>query len=527
VNPPGGVTAEALSATTARVSWNAVTSATSYIIERAEGAGAFADVGTSSITTFEDDGLTPETAYRYRVAAQAGNTTSGFSSEATITTPAAVTPTVEVTADITSNTTWTSDNIYLLKGFIHVQNGATLTIEAGTTIKGDFNTLGVSLFVLRGARIVANGTATEPIVFTSSRSEGERQAGDWGGLIIIGNGIINRTGPLILEGTNTPGNPPIDYSGGTDNADNSGTLRYVRVEFAGFAPAENAELNSFTFAGVGSGTTFEFLQSLNGLDDAFEFFGGAVDVKNVVSYNSGDDHFDMSEGYAGRIQFAIAFQTRTVVPRPTAGNISSDPQGIENDGCDGAGCTNGQNSLPLSLPMVANATLVGPPSTVTNSAGNIGMMLRRGVGGIYVNSVVTRWSRAGISLRDQNTLNRITDEDLLLRNFLVTESPVLFQAQSGSTVQGSVDETASAITFETATTATSLFLAVPTAEPANGTALDFTPAAGSAAATGGLDAFTGDIATKAGTFITPTVYRGAAAPGGPKWWQGWTNFAVN
>ena len=191
-------------------------------------------------------------------------------------------------------------------------NGAVLTIQPGTRIEGDVGTLGSSLFVLRGAQIVANGTAAFPIVFTSSQAAGTRQPGDWGGLIIVGNGLINRADPTNLEGTGTDRvtNPLLNYAGGTDNASSSGTLRYVRVEFAGFGPAADQELNSFTFAAVGSGTTMEYLQSLSGLDDAFEWFGGAVDGKYLVSYESGDDHFDMSEGYVGRLQYLIAFQSK-------------------------------------------------------------------------------------------------------------------------------------------------------------------------------------------------------------------------
>jgi hypothetical protein len=524
LSPPNGLTATATSTTSVHLTWNAVTGAGSYVIERAEGPGAFAEAGTSATTSFDDDGLTEGATYRYRVAARAGSSTSDFSNEASATPGSQI----EVTADITASTTWTKDKVYRLKGFIHVQDGATLTIEAGTRIEGDYNTLGASLFIMRGARIEANGTADEPIVFTSSRAPGQREAGDWGGLILIGNGVINRASPVNLEGTGTDANNPlINYAGGTDNDDGSGTLRYVRVEFAGFAPQENAELNSFTFAAVGGGTTLEYLQSLNGLDDSFEFFGGAADAKYLVSYNAGDDHFDMSEGYVGRIQFAIAYQTRTVIPRQGApGNISSDPQGIENDGCAGANCTSGENSTPLTIPVVANATLIGPPATVTNSSGNIGMMLRRGTGGYYVNSVVARWSRAAVSLRDQSTLDRL-GSDLAVENLLLTEAPVLFQPQTGATIQGSVDEEDNALQFESATTAESIFEAVPATEPANGAVLDFTPAAGSPATTGGLETFAGDLASRAGTFVTPTAYRGAAAPGGPKWWQGWTTFAVN
>jgi len=526
LTPPGNVTVVASSSTAATVTWTASAGATGYTVQRATGAsGAFQTVGTSAGTSYDDTGLSANTLYRYQVAATAGSNSSAYSTEASVTTPVG---TIEVSSDITTSTLWTANNTYVLKGFIHVANGATLTIEPGTRIVGDFNTIGSSLFIMRGAKIQALGTAQQPIVFTSSRPAGQRQAGDWGGLVILGNGIVNRAAPVILEGTGTgPSNPAIDYAGGSNNADNSGVLRYVRIEFAGYATAPDAELNSLTLAAVGSGTQISYVQSLNGLDDSFEFFGGAVDAQYLVSYNSGDDHFDASEGYSGRIQYGIAYQTRTVIPRPAAGNVSSDPQGVENDGCNGSNCTSGQNSLPYTIPMFANLTLVGPPSSVTNSSGNIGMMLRRGTGGYYINNVVARWSRAGMSLRDQTTLDRIAESNMYLRNLLFAETPVVCQPQTGSTVQGCVDLAANAITDALTTTATSLFVGLPTTEPTGTAQLDWTPSAGSAANSGGLNSFTGDIAAKAAGFVVPTAYRGAAGIGGVKWWEGWTNFAVN
>jgi len=526
---PTGVTVTAVSPIAARVTWNAVSGATGYLVERAEGAtgGTFAEVGTPAAATFDDTGLTPAATYRYRVKTISGSESSGFSSEASVTLGAQ--QVVTVTQDVTTNTTWTAANKYRLSGFIHVQNGATLTIEPGTVIEGDFNVVGSSLFILRGGRIIANGTAAQPIVFTSSRPVGQRQAGDWGGLIILGNGIINRAAPVILEGTGTPAatNPQLDYAGGTNNADDSGILRYVRVEFAGYATAPDQELNSFTFAAVGSGTQMDHVESLNGLDDAFEFFGGAVDGKYLVSYNSGDDHFDISEGYVGRLQYLIAYQNVAVVPRPQAGTPSSDPQGIENDGCAGTNCTNGQNSLPLNIPLVANFTLVGPPAGVNETgSGLVGMMLRRGTGGFYVNGVVTRWGRAAISLRDQTTLDRVAAGDLLLQNIHVAEAGATFQAASGSTVQGTVDLAANAIDVAASGTATALFTALP-ASPTTTAQLDWMPAANAGIRTGGLTTFPAAVATKAGAFVTGTVYRGAVDPAGAKWWEGWTNYATN
>jgi hypothetical protein len=525
---PTGIAATALSQTSVRVSFNAVTGASGYVVERAPGSsGSFASVGTPTSTSFDDSGLTVNTTYRYRVAATEGTQQGNYSDVIAVTTSEEGPQEAVISDDITSDRTLYADTLYTLQGFIKVANGATLTIEAGTVIQGDFDTIGSSLFVLRGAMIEANGTADAPIVFTSSRPVGERQAGDWGGLIIVGNGIINRGNPVILEGTGTgASNPEVNYAGGDDNADDSGTLRYVRVEYAGYATAPDAELNTFTFAAVGSGTTFENLQALSGLDDSFEFFGGAVDGKYLVSYEAGDDHFDMSEGYVGRLQHVIAFQSRQIIPRPAAGNVSNDPQGIENDGCAGANCLDGQNSLPLNIPMIANFTLVGPPDGVfAGTSGGIGMQLRRGTGGYYVNGVVTRWENAGISLRDQTTLDRVADGDLILRNIFLTDNTVTFLPQTGSTVQGSVDLAANGLE-EGAVSASTLFTLLPL-NPTLETQLDWSPAAGAAFETGGLATFTGDLATKAGTFITGTAYRGAADPAGPKWWEGWTNYALN
>jgi hypothetical protein len=433
-----------------------------------------------------------------------------------------------ITTDITASRTLYADTTYTLSGFIKVANNATLTIQAGTKIIGDFDTPGSSLFVLRGSKIIAIGTAEDPIVFTSERTSG-RQAGDWGGLIILGNGILNRGDPTILEGTGTgTTNPQVNYAGGTNNADDSGELRYVRVEFAGYATAQDQELNTFTFAAVGSATRFSYLEALYGLDDAFEWFGGAVDSKYLVSYETGDDHFDAAEGFVGRNQFLIAFQSIRPDARPAAGSASTDPQGIENDGCNGANCQNGQNSVPRTNPMFANFTLVGTgPGVVDATSGGIGMMLRRGTAGAYVNGIVARWPRAAISLRDQPTIDRTNDGSLSLKNLYLAENGPTFQAASGTTVQGTVDLTANNIEVAAVgTTAASIFTSLP-ATPGSASNLDWALAAGVAARTGGTGAFSGALATQGGTFVTGTAYRGAADPAGVKWWAGWTNYARN
>jgi hypothetical protein len=375
--------------------------------------------------------------------------------------------------------------------------------------------------VLRGAKLIANGTADAPILFTSSRPVGQRQPGDWGGLILLGNARINRSGTVNIEGTGTSAeNPLLPYSGGQNDFDNSGSLRYVIVEYAGFGPAPDAELNSFTIAAVGSQTVLENLQALNGLDDHFEFFGGTVDARNLVSYEAGDDHFDMSEGYRGRLQNLIAFQSKQLVPRPGAGNVSSDPQGIENDGCNGSGCDLGNNSTPLTIPVVANFTLVGTAPGVVAAGGGHGMVLRRGTGGHYVNGILARWPSAAVGYRDAATKLRENEGVLSLQGIFAAETPVAFQAgQQVYDEPGNLEHAA-------ATTATSLFTALP-ANPSSAADFDWSLAGGAAPATGGLSIFSGDLNARANGFITGTAYRGAAQPGGTKWWQGWTRYSDN
>lgn len=438
-----------------------------------------------------------------------------------------------LTTDITSNRTFYAETTYTLAGFVHVANNATLTIEPGTTILG---TTGSALFIMRGSRIMAEGTAADPIVMTSDQPAGSRKPGDWGGLILVGNGVLNRTGSIILEGTGTSAtNPDIEYSGGTLNTDNSGSLRYVRVEFAGFGPAQNQELNSFTFAAVGSGTQLSYLQSLAGLDDSFEWFGGAVDGKYLVSYESGDDHFDPSEGYVGRNQYLIAFQSDILDPRAGTGTPSGDPQGFEVDNCGsatGGGCDNGYNSTPLTIPMFANFTLVGPGPIpeVTSTSGGVGMVLRRGAAGYYVNGVIARWPKAALSLRDAETQTRYNNGELILRNILVVETGAvagvnapLFESGSGRFAIDSVAENIEKAADADLTTAE--LTGIPAAPTLAG--LDFSLTTSAEARTGGTGAFTGVLATKGGTFITGTSYRGAWDPAGPKWWSGWTNYAKN
>ena len=447
----------------------------------------------------------------------------------------------DLNADIVANRTLHAETTYTLTNYVHVQAPATLTIEPGTTIKGR---TGSALFIMRGAKINADGRVDAPIVFTSDQAVGSRKPGDWGGLVLIGNGVINRAGVIALEGTGTTGNPTIEYGNGTNNADDSGVLRYVRVEFAGFGVANDQELNSVTLAAVGSGTQIDHVQALGGLDDAFEWFGGAVDAKYLVSYETGDDHFDAAEGYVGRVQYLIALQSTILQPRAGSGVLASDPQGFEIDGCGSAtasGCTQGYNSTPLNVPLFANFTMIGtgPNNAVQATSGGNAMVLRRGTGGYYVNGIIARWPRAAISMRDPETQSRVTNGELLLKNISVVETGVtagtnapVFEggtACPAANCRFAIDLGANAIVAEAGTiTSGATFTALPatTVEPTVAT-LDFSLGANAAARTGGSGPFTGALATKGGTVVTGTLYRGAWAPDGSsgKWWLGWTSYA--
>jgi hypothetical protein len=288
---------------------------------------------------------------------------------------------VVVSSNITTNTTWTKNNIYILSGFIYVKDGATLSIEPGTTIKGDKFTRG-TLIVTRGSKIVANGNADEPIVFTSN--EASPTYGDWGGLIILGNGTTNtsfqgQAGCGEIEGGVNNANGDGLYGGGcgggtANAADNSGVLRYVRIEYPGVAFQPNNEINGLTLGGVGSGTTIEYVQVSYAGDDSFEWFGGSVNCKNLIAYRSLDDDFDCDFGYNGNIQFAYAQRD------PSIADVSAS-NGFEIDNnASGSGAT------PKTRPTFSNVTICGPSGTVAPDYRRANHLRRNSEPGVF-NSV--------------------------------------------------------------------------------------------------------------------------------------------
>lgn len=262
------------------------------------------------------------------------------------------TPTVTVSGNITTNTTWSKSNVYLLQGLVYVKNGATLTIEAGTVIRGDASVANSALIITKGAKINAAGTASEPIVFTSSKGVGSRAKGDWGGVIILGRASLNKSGGIgNIEGI-TP-STDTEYGGGVtpNDDDNSGVLTYVRIEFGGYVFATDNEINGLTMGAVGRGTTINHVQCSFTNDDSFEWFGGSVNCSHLVAYRGLDDDFDTDNGFSGSVQFGLSVRDPQIADQ-SAGSTS---EGFESDN-DATGST----ATPFTSALFTNITVVGP-----------------------------------------------------------------------------------------------------------------------------------------------------------------------
>ena len=233
--------------------------------------------------------------------------------------------------------------VYTLKGWVYIGEGSELTIEPGTIIKGDKVTK-AALIVERGGKLIAQGTAEAPIVFTSAQPAGQRRPGDWGGVIICGKARNNQTEMQIEGGPRTK-------HGGDDDADNSGVLSYVRIEFAGYPFKADQEINGLTLGSVGSGTKIDHVQVSFSNDDSFEWFGGTVNCKYLIAYKGWDDDFDTDNGFSGKVQFGLSIRDPRIADQ-------SQSNGFESDNCaDGAQVT------PYTTATFSNITFVGPKSS--------------------------------------------------------------------------------------------------------------------------------------------------------------------
>lgn len=232
---------------------------------------------------------------------------------------------------------------YILKGWVYIADGAELTIEPGTVIKGDKQTK-ASLIAERGGKLIAQGTATEPIVFTSEEAKGNRRPGDWGGIILCGKAKNNKSEMQIEGGPRTK-------HGGNDDADNSGVLSYVRIEFAGYPFQTDQEINGLTLGSVGSGTKIDHVQVSYTNDDSYEWFGGTVNCKYLVAYKGWDDDFDTDNGFSGKVQFGLSVRDSKIADVSQSNSFESDNN------------ADGSNSEPHTSAVFSNMTLVGPMAT--------------------------------------------------------------------------------------------------------------------------------------------------------------------
>ncbi|MCF6401369.1 hypothetical protein L3C95_00700 [Chitinophaga filiformis] len=300
-------------------------------------------------------------------------------------TPGADSSVVRLKGDITANQTLSASKKYLLDGFVYVKSGVTLTIEPGTVIMGDKATKG-TLIITRGAKINAEGTAAKPIVFTSAQAAGARAQGDWGGVILLGKAKTNASGgEAKIEGGLIPtaGGNEKDYIwyGGTDDADNSGVLKYVRIEFGGIYYSPDNEINGLTLGGVGSGTKISYIQVYRSGDDAFEWFGGTVNCDHLVATYTWDDDFDTDNGFSGKVQFGVAQRYKAIADVSGSNGFESD-----ND-------SNGSENQPQTKAYFSNMTIVGP-IIAGNSASGInanfqhGAQIRRNSSMSLINSII-------------------------------------------------------------------------------------------------------------------------------------------
>jgi PKD repeat protein len=313
-----------------------------------------------------------------------------------------------VSADITTNTTWSG--VVLLQNKIYVKNNATLTIAPGTIIRGDKVTQG-TLIITRGAKLNAQGTVSQPIVFTSNEAVGNRNEGDWGGVILLGLARNNQPGGVaniegIVATTDT------QYGGAFDN-DNSGTIKYVRIEFAGIALEPNKEVNGITFGSVGSATTVDYVQVSHSGDDSFEWFGGTVNCKHIIAYRGLDDDFDTDFGYRGKVQFALSIRDKDVSDAPGDSNSFE----CDND-------ANGTTATPKTRPIFSNVTLVGPKGngSITLPVGEKfekAFRLRRNSAVSVLNSLVTGWEK-GLSIEGAPVVANLNGDTMVFVNNILT-----------------------------------------------------------------------------------------------------------
>ena len=455
-------------------------------------------------------------------------------------------PTTPTTSDntilegkITANRTLQSGVTYKLRGFVYVTNGATLTIEPGTKIVGELNKNG-ALIICRGAKIMANGTATSPIIFTSEATIPQR--GDWAGVIILGKAPTNNSfngveGIGEIEGgiNNSEGLGLYGAGLSSNVADNSGILRYVRIEYAGYAVLPDKEINGLTLGGVGNQTIVDHVQVSFANDDSFEWFGGTVNCTHLISYRTLDDDFDTDNGYSGKVQFGIVLRDSAIADISKSEAFESDNDA---NGSDRKTFLTpvGSSTVPVKTSAIfSNITVIGPKATSTSVGNSLflaGAQIRRNSEQSIVNSIFMGWNGGSsnailidASKGTPTDLNLEPNGGLSFRNNIIagpTTNAISYAASStaptGATktsITNWVNTPAYNNTLLNSNSAVQLITPFHYSNP------DFNPASSSSPAASGASFNIPKLATG----FTHVNYRGACNVG-DTWWKGWTKFSL-
>ena len=482
------------------ITWPAVTGADSYDVQRQEATGgaSFSTIASDQTgTSYTDNTAVAGVTYNYRVIAKNSVGSSTPSDPA----PGEIgLAEVALTGSITGSVMLNADTTYIITGVVTVDSGAVLTIPAGTLLKGSTAVTPSALMVRQGGQLFSNGTAMDPVVFTSDAPEGQRERGDWGGVVINGYSQCNfPADDCVGEGASGP-------YGGSVLDDNSGSMTYTRIEFAGFEVSFGNELNALTLNGVGSGTTLHHIQTHYGSDDGFEWFGGTVDLMYAIATGISDDSFDYSTGWAGRGQFWIAQQ---------------DPDDADN-GFEVDGNEEDFDAMPLTDPTIYNVTLVGKGldgAGGTAGESNDGLRLRRGTSGDIFNAIVVGFGSDGVDVDNIETVGRYS-----VQNSIISRNNDDIEGND-DVINGGADTVAFQDSVEMNAAWNNMvgMAADPLlADAFNRTAPDLRPGAGSPARMGAA------TPPDDGFFDITATFIGAVDPDATtQWFEGWTTFAQN
>jgi len=464
------------------------------------------------------------------------------------TTPPPVAESTILEGRITASRTLTAGNTYKLRGLVYVTNGAILTIEPGTKIVGENGKNG-ALIITRSAKIMADGTPDKPIVFTSEAATPQR--GDWAGLVILGNAPTNSSfngvdGIGEIEGgVNNSDGLGLYGLGATSNlADNSGILRYVRIEYAGYAFLPDKEINGLTFGGVGNQTIVDYVQVSYSNDDSFEWFGGSVNCKHLISFRTLDDDFDTDNGFNGKVQFGISLRDSAIADISKSEAFESD-----ND-ANGSDRMTYLPSIPVSpgnpvaigpvktSAVFSNMTILGPKVTASSNGNSLFLsaaQIRRNSEMSIFNSVFLGWSGGAVTtLLIDASKGTPTDKNLdpagglnFKNNIIAGPTAQAISYAASPTLPTGANTASITAWVNTAAYGNTMLAAnsdVQLTAPFNYAAPDFNPATGSPAASGADFSSTKlKTQTSGKADFTTVTYKGACAVN-DTWWKTWTSF---